>query len=251
MPSNNFGAFLSMSYHGWFTERLKDVRSYIDRAFMNSEGGLQRNTIPFFCLGDGPAGDDQHPIIVDAVASHEIYIGAYQINYGLGYWAPKAGFRLYALEGNTGKDYNLVINVAAGAAFVLAWAAATETLTISIPNDESGTLAGLRTALLADATLREMFAVSGTDAVTLVAADVMASTAITAPGTWGTGVAGMAMLADLYFSRLEPNWAMLHILADQFSTALDAFLPLTLVVEVWNDGQLMQFHHLAQAEGAE
>ena len=247
--SNNFGEYLAKTYHGWFIARMKDLRTFINQAFVNAEGGLKRNTIPLFCVGG--SAHVWSPIVIDSISAADAWIGAYQMNYGLGLWTIKAGAIIYALEGSTAKDYTLVVNIAAGGAFVLAWNPTAESLTISIPNDETGTLGGLRTALLANGTLRDMFAVSGEDATTLVAADVLTSTAITDPAAYGTGVAALLAMAEVYFERLEANWAKLYIPADATLGALDAFLPCTIHLEVWNDGQMMEFKHLATAAAAE
>ena len=248
--SNNFGEFLARTYHGWFIERMKDLRTFINQAFVNVEGGLKRNTIPLFCTGDA-SGSNWSAVVIDAISAQYIYLAAYQLNYGLGSWEIKAGAVIYALEGGEAKTYNLVVNIAAGAAFVLAFNSTTDTLTISVPNDDSGTLAGLRAALLADPALRENFAVSGEDATTLVMADIMVSKAITAPAQWGSGLSALLAMASVYFERLEANWGTIYIPADATAGTLDTFLPGTIHLEVWNDGQLMQFQHLAIAASAE
>ena len=247
--SNNFGEYLSRTYHGWFLERLRDMRTFINQAFVNSEGGLKRNTIPLCCVGSST--HDWAPIVIDAIQAHSLWIAAYQINYGLGYWDVKAGVRLYGLEGSTSKTYTALVGEAPGNNFVLSFNATTKLFTILVPADNSGTLAGLRAALLAGSVLREKFAVSGEDVTTLIVADAMVATVITAPAAWGTGVAAMLAMNEIYFERLEPNWAKLYMPADVTLGGMDAFLPCTIHVEVWNDGQLMEFRHLAIAAAVE
>ena len=247
--SNNFGEYLAKTYHGWFTERLKDLRTYLNQAFVNVEGGLKRNTIPHFCTGDSVG--NWNAIVVDAISAQAAYVAAYQLDYGLGEWDICTNGKLYALEGITAQDNLVVIEANTGATFALVWAAATGTLTIKVPNNDSGTLAGLRAAFLAAPALADMFAVSGTDATAITTADVFTATAITEPAAWGTGLSAQLALAEVYFERLETGWAKIYLPADVTSGAFDALLPGTIHLEVWNDGQLLLFKHLAIAAAAE
>jgi len=258
MASNNFGEFLTKPGHGWFVERFKDLKVDIDKAFTNIEGGLSRNTLPLFIHGSGDA-DDDHPILVDTVSPSYITIGAYNIVYGLGYWTIVCGdglgglesFRVYGLEGTTAKDYVMQINANTGATWAVSFNATTKKLLIRMPNDNSGTLAGLRAALMATPAVSAKFAISGDAAWTLINTQVVAETAITAPATWGTGLVAMALLQETPIFRIEALYMVLYLEPDFFGTFLDAFVPCSIIVDVWQDGQLMEFSHKVMDADAE
>jgi hypothetical protein len=104
---------------------------------------------------------------------------------------------------------------------------------------------------MAAPTIRSKFAVQGEDAFAVLATHVKAETAITEPAAWGTGITAMAMLQELAFYRMETNYAILYLDADVFGTSLDDFIPVTLQIEVWSDGQLMTFQHICKQAGVE